>query len=357
MPKVTWRVVASSSAGAWLIALAGCGGGGSQQTSPRAVTPPASGPGSVAWETTTAGRLSPPVSETPTLRLDGLSPDRSVLFVTRATIHHGLTDAPRLHALDAASGAMLWSAEEVQSHAVADTFVYTAARPTFSGGDYAITARDARTGAVRWMRTLPGVRLSRLAIVGPNVVGRFEVVTEGESYGLTNRLVALDRETGADREAGEDGGNPDPAPVGPDGTRYRLVEFSGPSAIANRVQAIDPNTGAERWSAPPTPAPASVARDFGFNLRWIDHPVGVGGDGNLMYQERFLYTRAADSSAQFTLNSLAPEDGRVRWTLPLFDSAGYYDYQIPGTPLIGPNGLVYGQRGLNVVAIRTPDTR
>lgn len=426
--------------------LSGCGGGKKETTSTfRTVSPPTSGPGSIAWETSVGviSRLTPPLIETPVIFLDGLSPDREVLFVTRAISANGFLKDRQLSALDSRTGIVVWSATDVQHYAVSGKVIYLAIRPSTSSGDYTVSARDLYTGDKRWERKILAINLTSFFVSGPVVAALFQTTPDAplnSENPTTYRLLALNQGTGADQWAVERQAAPggvgasalsenklllsppytgldaatgtvlwtlnsgdfltggllvgnngsfssvrvrrrlDPntgtvawdTPV-PEAYGYNLRNTLGPddtlfsvftdSHISGYVEALDPNTGKLRWSAPPTSAPAPIVSDFSLNVRSIDGSVGVSGNGHAYYVERFLYTRVADSAAQFTITSLAADDGHVRWTVPLFNQSGVYNYNVSGDlilgkqTLIGPNGLVFGTRGSNIVAIRTPDTQ
>ncbi|HKT06109.1 MAG TPA: PQQ-binding-like beta-propeller repeat protein [Rugosimonospora sp.] len=144
--------------------------------------------------------------------------------------------AGNLYALDATSGARLWSFPTGDwvdaAPAVAGGVVYV------GSGDDNVYALDAATGVKRWSFTTgDSVETAPTVVNGTVYIGS----DDGSVY-------ALDATTGARRWAYATGGFVSTAVAVVDGTVYATsVNFSGQGSL---LTAVDATTGAKRWSFP-----------------------------------------------------------------------------------------------------------
>lgn len=161
-----------------------------------------------------------------------------------------------IYALDARTGTKLWrdpatglaDVEGFIPWSVASGLVYLSAKSTTPHEDYtALTARDARTGAVRWTARIPG------DVPGGGLVAAGQVLltndVKGKDGTYDHRLVALDTATGAQRWVATLPGTPSGIRV-EQGLAVLIGNLSKPPYDL-WLAALDSATGTPRWSVVP----------------------------------------------------------------------------------------------------------
>lgn len=147
----------------------------------------------------------------------------------------------------------------------------------------------------------------------------------------------------------------DPPAVGVDGTLYQ------PDAFGQKLRALDPQTGAEKWSLTGSwsqNAWPTLAADGTIVLMAPSHVVGVTPAGQIAWEEPDTSGVGVAGGAAISadghiyhigvqgLVALSPT-GVVGWTRPLQGS-------VLGTPTVGPDGTIYAPNGEHLHAFR-PD--
>ncbi len=248
----------------------------------------------------------------------------------------------RIFALDAATGAILWSRPPDAlagdtvwtSPAVADGVVYFAANRPWA----VLYALDAATGATLWTAS-PTLSI---IIASP-------VVTEGSMYLAFNdhSVIALDAQTGETRWTANAGSGMYASPAVADGRLYVTVHNRG-------LLALDPGNGAQLWLAPmagPQWSSPAAGKDRVFVCSRDDErvfafdgatgaqvwstPVGDWCHTSPAFANGVVYVGANDGR----LYALNAATGQQAWSQPLAPSGGIF-----GGPTVA-NGVVYAASG------------
>jgi len=160
-----------------------------------------------------------------------------------------------IYAVDARTGTRLWrdpatglaDVEGSIPWSVASGLVYLSAKSTTPHEDYtALTARDARTGAVRWTARIPGDVPGGLVAAGQVLLTND---VKGKDGTYDHRLVALDAATGAQRWVATLPGTSSGIRV-ERGLAVLIGDLSKPPHDL-WLAALDSSTGTPRWSVVP----------------------------------------------------------------------------------------------------------